>query len=175
MKVVSNADSAAAEEASRTSTEVLPPEIVVDEDRDPSESESKTSDHHLIVCSSFSPSPTLSKMSLQTASVLSATPALAAVDNAGENEKIETQNAQDQGAPEVERPRSPWTPSYSVTTQGPGVTNGEVPDEVEVVQETADVPVLAEPAKVEEGVTGNGTALVPPEVCSGSFLLIASS
>ncbi|KAJ7494687.1 hypothetical protein B0H11DRAFT_913266 [Mycena galericulata] len=39
---------------------------------------------------------------------------------------------------ELERPKSPWTPSYSVTTQGPGIPTS---DEVDV----ADLPVLPPP------------------------------
>ncbi|KAJ7650329.1 hypothetical protein FB45DRAFT_1050367 [Roridomyces roridus] len=44
-------------------------------------------------------------------------------------------------AGEIERPKSPWTPSYSVTTQGPGIPTAE---ELEV----ADLPVLPPPVQI---------------------------
>jgi hypothetical protein len=38
-------------------------------------------------------------------------------------------------ASEVERPKSPWTPSYTVTTQGPGISTSDE-------QELAELPAL---------------------------------
>lgn len=35
-------------------------------------------------------------------------------------------------ASDIERPKSPWTPSYSVTTQGPGLTPEEDIPDIEV-------------------------------------------
>ncbi|KAJ7739773.1 hypothetical protein DFH07DRAFT_75674 [Mycena maculata] len=45
--------------------------------------------------------------------------------------------------PEVERPKSPWTPSYSVTTQGPGIPAS---DDLEL----AELPVLPPPVDVKQ-------------------------
>lgn len=110
-------------------------------------------------------------MGLQTESADSLATASVVVDNVGEAEKTGAQIAQDQVVVDVERPKSPWTASYSVTTQGPGVTNVDVPNEAEVPQETADAPLDTGAEKVVEVVAGNGTAIVAPaEVRSDSFL-----
>ena len=106
-------------------------------------------------------------MGLQTESADSLATASVVVDTVGEAEKTDAQIAQDQ----VERPKSPWTPSYSVITQGPGAANVDVPDEVEVDQETPNAPLDTEAEKVVEVVAGNGTAIVASaEVHSDSFL-----
>lgn len=57
--------------------------------------------------------------------------------------------------PELERPRSPWTPSYSVDTQGPGVvfedvntfssTDAEAQDEEHNPPISISVPTIVHP------------------------------
>ncbi|KAJ7170627.1 hypothetical protein C8R43DRAFT_980281 [Mycena crocata] len=42
---------------------------------------------------------------------------------------------------EIERPKSPWTPSYSVTTQGPGISASDE-------EEIAELPVLPPPVEM---------------------------
>lgn len=154
-------------------TEVLPPEIVVEEDRGPAEpTQAQTSDDGLIVRPSLSlSSPAVcSKMGLQIESAASVNPALTIVDNAGESEKTETQVVEEKVVPDVERPKSPWTPSYSVTTQGPGVTSVDVPEEEDDQKTDADSPVDVEADKVIEESTGNGAAIVAStEVCCYSL------
>ncbi|KAJ7707761.1 hypothetical protein B0H17DRAFT_530812 [Mycena rosella] len=59
--------------------------------------------------------------------------------------------------PEIERPRSPWTPSYSVVTQGPGISAS---DEAEI----AELPVLPPSVNALEFASGPEEHSDPPPV-----------
>ena len=110
-------------------------------------------------------------MGLQTVSADSRAPAVTVVDNVGGTEKTESQIVQDQAAAQVERPKSPWTPSYSVTSQGHGVANVDVHAVPGVDQETANAPLSTEAEKVVEVVAGNGNAIVAPSEVRSDFSL----
>jgi hypothetical protein len=57
-------------------------------------------------------------------------------------------------AAEVERPKSPWTPSYSVTAQGPGIVNEEeIPGVPLSAGTSADATGLDEPRPSDPALT----------------------
>ncbi|KAF7791216.1 hypothetical protein EIP86_002230 [Pleurotus ostreatoroseus] len=59
---------------------------------------------------------------------------------------------------EAARPASPWTPSYSVTTQGPG-TETEVADDAEELTALEKLPSAEEPPAGEHTESGNVVAI----------------
>lgn len=66
---------------------------------------------------------------------------------------------------EIERPRSPWTPSYSVTTQGPGEPTTAEPEEAGHTSPPSVTPEIVfdhvEPAEHKFQATVVEAAAVP--------------
>ncbi len=55
---------------------------------------------------------------------------------------------------EAERPRSPWTPSYSVITQGPGTESENVADDAEIAElDQLPPPIEKEVSETEVPLT----------------------
>ncbi len=56
-------------------------------------------------------------------------------------------------ASQIERPTSPWTPSYSVTSQGPGLTAEEDISDTEIddAKDLKDIPVVSVTPGEESG------------------------
>ncbi|KIK63127.1 hypothetical protein GYMLUDRAFT_57867 [Collybiopsis luxurians FD-317 M1] len=77
-------------------------------------------------------------------------------------EKIQTEDASllDVDVVEIERPRSPWTPSYSITSHGPGTGTEDFPENNRV--SPSDAPAHAESQSPVVTVTTDGAETVDP-------------
>jgi hypothetical protein len=73
-------------------------------------------------------------------------------------DEIATEETKAEAVDEPERPKSPWTPSYSVSTQGPGLASEEK------AEESASEIATEEPAIVISEATV-AAAEQPTEVC----------